>query len=279
MAGFFHTTTAKHALEALVKMVQPPTLTTQKIQLHVGLDGGGSGEIASGTGYTTGGYAMSGSPPWDVADVGATQNADSIPSMTASGGTIDADEYALWADDGEGQRFIFGATLAPSLSIADGNSHVFAPGTLSVTLAGNIRHSWWNRFLNRYLGGDGWDPAVADAGFNNERHIGLATALPTFGPFASNELTGNGYSRVSIGANWSDYSAGFVSNNASGQPTFTAAGGDWSTADYFLVWDNASTSGEDDLIAWGALSAGIRLLDGQSHQFLAGTLKTSLVAV
>lgn len=83
------------------------------------------------------------------------------------------------------------------------------------------------------------------------------------------ELSGNGYARVAIASNGTDWTSAAHSTNGrkvtSKVCTFTAAGGDWSAAGRWFLATTADDSGQ--LIASGPLASGsgVTLLTGQSY--------------
>lgn len=83
------------------------------------------------------------------------------------------------------------------------------------------------------------------------------------------ELSGNGYGRVAIASNGTDWTSAAHSANGrkvtSKACTFTAAGGDWSAAGRWFLASSVDDSGQ--LIASGPLAsgAGVTLLDGQKY--------------
>lgn len=87
------------------------------------------------------------------------------------------------------------------------------------------------------------------------------------------ELTGNGYARVAInsdGTDWTSASAGSTARKVTSKAcTFTAAGGNWSAAGSWFLATTADDSGK--LVASGPLNSGVgvTLLDTQKYDVAA----------
>lgn len=90
---------------------------------------------------------------------------------------------------------------------------------------------------------------------------------------AQTELSGNGYARVAIASDTSDWTAAAVSTDAykvtSKVCTFTASGGAWSSAKTWFVATSSDDTGQ--LIASGPINGGtgVALTDGQSYDLQA----------
>lgn len=96
-------------------------------------------------------------------------------------------------------------------------------------------------------------------------YLSLHTGSPGEANDGANELTGNGYSRVTLSL--AAVSGSSVSTDA--DAVFTASGGDWSAASHWGVYD-ASTNG--NLILHGALSSGVTVTDGNTYTVSSGDL-------
>lgn len=105
-------------------------------------------------------------------------------------------------------------------------------------------------------------------------YIGLSTTTPTQSGSGFTEPSGNGYARVAVtnnSTNWPAASNGAKSN--ANAITFPQATGSWGTVTHFGVFD-ASTSG--NLLAWGALSQSKSISSGDTPYFAAGSLTLNL---
>ena len=112
------------------------------------------------------------------------------------------------------------------------------------------------RFLDHILGGGDYTrPATV--------YVSLHSADP--GETGASELSGNGYARVAVtnnGTNWPAASGGVKSNGAA--VTFpTATGSDWAAATHFGIWD-ASSAGNPLFL--GALAASKTVQVGDTAQ-------------
>lgn len=104
--------------------------------------------------------------------------------------------------------------------------------------------------------------------------VALFTAAPSDAG-GGTEVTGNGYARVSVAnnlTNWPAASAGAKSNGVAIQFP-TASGGNWGTVTHFGIYD-ASTAG--NLIGWAALTASQVINDGTTATFAIGDLDITL---
>ncbi len=111
-------------------------------------------------------------------------------------------------------------------------------------------------------------------------YIALSTTTPTQAGTNFTEPSGNGYARVSVTnntTNWvpSSSQPGDGSQQQENGTTiqFPDATGSWGTITYFGIYD-ASTSG--NLLAYGALDASKTITTEDSASFAAGALKIKL---
>jgi hypothetical protein len=105
-------------------------------------------------------------------------------------------------------------------------------------------------------------------------YIGLSTTAPTQAGGNFKEPSGNGYARVAVtnnSTNWPAASNGAKSN--ANAITFPQATGSWGTVTHFGIFD-AATSG--NLLAWGALSQSKAISAGDTPYFAAGSLTLNL---
>jgi hypothetical protein len=124
-----------------------------------------------------------------------------------------------------------------------------------------------NKLLDHVFGGGDYArPATL--------YIGLSTTTIADGGTNITEPSGNGYARVAVtnnATNWPAASAGVKSN---GTPiTFPAATGSWGTITDFFISD-ADTGG--NILAFGALAAAQAVASGETINFAVGALDISL---
>lgn len=124
-----------------------------------------------------------------------------------------------------------------------------------------------NKLLDHVFGGGDYArPATL--------YIGLSTTTIADGGTNITEPSGNGYARVVVtnnATNWPAASAGAKSN---GTPiTFPAATGSWGTITDFFISD-ADTGG--NILAFGALAAAQAVASGETINFAVGALDISL---
>src|SRR5690606_1282100 len=103
---------------------------------------------------------------------------------------------------------------------------------------------------------------------------GLSTTAPTQAGGNFKEPSGNGYARVAVtnnSTNWPAASNGAKSN--ANAITFPQATGSWGTVTHFGIFD-AATSG--NLLAWGELSQSKAISAGDTPYFAAGSLTLNL---
>jgi hypothetical protein len=101
-------------------------------------------------------------------------------------------------------------------------------------------------------------------------YIALYSATPSDSGGGTELTVANGYARQAITFG-TVASAGSIASSAT--VTFTASGGDWSTATHAGIFD-ASTAG--NLVFWGALTASFTLTDGNSEEFTATNISVAL---
>ncbi len=105
-------------------------------------------------------------------------------------------------------------------------------------------------------------------------YMALSTTTPTDAGGNVTEPSGNGYARVAIGnnsTNWNAASGGTVTNKTA--ITFPEATGSWGTVTHFVLYD-AATAG--NALIWGALTASKAIGTGDTASFAAGALSISL---
>lgn len=101
--------------------------------------------------------------------------------------------------------------------------------------------------------------------------VSLHSADP--GNTGANELTGNGYARITARADFGTVAASKTIDNDTAITFAAASGGDWSAATHFGLWD--AVSGGNFLFG-AALTASKTVQDGDDAEFAAGELDVTL---
>jgi len=121
---------------------------------------------------------------------------------------------------------------------------------------------------------DNFENKILDAGFGSGSlskpanvYVALYSTAPTDST-SGTELTGNGYSRQTV--SFGSASAGQI--GSSGNVTFSASGGAWSTAVAVALLD-ASSSG--NIMVYGSLTPSRTLQDGDTLTFETNNLKVT----
>ena len=105
-------------------------------------------------------------------------------------------------------------------------------------------------------------------------YVGLSTTLPSEAGANISEPSGNGYARVTVtnnATNWPAASAGSKANGA--DITFPQASGSWGTPGYWFISDAAS--GGNVLIS-GAITVPKAIASGDTAKFAIGAIVISL---
>jgi hypothetical protein len=124
-----------------------------------------------------------------------------------------------------------------------------------------------NALINEAFGAVGYTPATT-------LYVALSTTTPTTAGASITEPSGNGYARVAVTnntTNWPSASNGSKSNGTA--ITFPAATGSWGTVTYFCIFD-AATAG--NCIGYGALNTAQTVSNGDTLSFAANALTVSL---
>lgn len=125
--------------------------------------------------------------------------------------------------------------------------------------------------LNLFLRGDSWTlPA--------NLYVGLSTTTPTEAGGNFTEPVGNGYARVTVvrnGTNWAAASgtAPAIADNATAITFPAASGGSWGTVTHAGLFDAVSAG---NLLWWGALGTSKAVNDGDTAQIAIGALDVKL---
>jgi hypothetical protein len=124
-----------------------------------------------------------------------------------------------------------------------------------------------NKLLDDWIGASAYSvPATL--------YIGLSTTTPTQAGTSFTEPSGNGYARVAVTnnlTNWPAAASGAKSNAI--QINFPQATGSWGATTYFGIFD-ATTGG--NLLAFAVLAQSQTIVNGDTPYFPAGSLALSL---
>lgn len=105
-------------------------------------------------------------------------------------------------------------------------------------------------------------------------YIGLMTTAPSDDGTGVVEPIGNGYARVSVDNNLTEWPAAVSgSKSNANNVTFPSATGAWGTITHFGIFDAISGG---NLLAYGALNTPRNVLTSDVFRFLAGDLTVSL---
>ena len=105
-------------------------------------------------------------------------------------------------------------------------------------------------------------------------YIGLSTSDPGETGSLAGEPSGNGYARVAVANNTTNFPAAANGSKSNGvQITFPEATGAWGTITHFFIAD-AATAG--NVIAYGALEYPKSINSGDTFYFAVGDLAISL---
>lgn len=102
--------------------------------------------------------------------------------------------------------------------------------------------------------------------FCAEVFLALFASNPTDEGYVVNELSGNGYARVSLTGK---FTSGISSNTA--QITFATASANWSTVTH-IGFMKSGTRGTSDMMAYGQLDAPISIMSTQAFILSIGAL-------
>lgn len=211
----------------------------------------GANELAAANGYARQAVAF------DAPSSGAVASSADETFSASGADWATATHWSVW-DAASGGNCLASGSLGQSRTVADGESVVFAAGSLTITAGSG---------LSDYL-----RPAVLNHLFRNTAltsptsvYLSLHSASP--GGTGANELAASsGYIRSATA--WDAPTGNNQSVNSDAE-TFTASGGDWVTATHWGISD-ASSAG--NFLFGAALSASKLIADGESGTFAAGGL-------
>jgi hypothetical protein len=131
---------------------------------------------------------------------------------------------------------------------------------------GRISDAVMNNVLDAYFGSV---TPVVPATY----YVGLSTTLPTNIGGNVTEPSGNGYTRVSMTNNATNWPASTTRSKSNGTLIqFPAATGTWGTMAYFVIYKSSTSILAADFIAWGALDTPVSIVSGGTPDFPIGTL-------
>lgn len=105
-------------------------------------------------------------------------------------------------------------------------------------------------------------------------YIGLSTTTISDAGGNITEPSGNGYARVAVANNATNFPTASAGATSNGTPiTFPAATGSWGTITDFFIADAASGG---NILAYGALNASQAVASGETINFAVGALSISL---
>lgn len=155
-------------------------------------------------------------------------------------------------------------TLALPVSISNGQRLVVNAGQLQLQFTGGMSDAWKNKALDQAFGGTNYTAET-------NMKFGYYAADPATG---GAEITGSGYAKAVIpnsGSSWTAASGGVVVSAAS-VVLGPATAGNWTTAFFWALYDNAGTG----RIFSAALPFPRTVINSQSETLLAGRIRPTL---
>lgn len=224
------------------------------------------GALVEGVEVTGGGYARkamdNNTTTWPNAAGRAKANGAAIVFVSASGADWGLVDEIVVYDASSGGNILASDTLDTPVQIDDGDTLTIAIGDVDITApAGSVTDTHVHLMLNRIFGGAAW----------------TAQATLQFAYFdgdpqgAGAEITGTSYARDVVdndGVTWSAAASG-VARNLIDFAFPTAGAGDWDTADYWALYDNAGTG----LVMSAALPAARAIANGETETIQAGRVR------
>jgi hypothetical protein len=129
--AMFDQTDATNILAAILNDIAYTTVTATHVRLGTTTPSATSdmSELAGGSGYTTGGSAIS----WNSVTAAATSNTGTI-SWTNSGSSWSLVGVEIWDTAGVPLRHLWGTWTGQPVTVANGNTFQIAPAGISVSL-------------------------------------------------------------------------------------------------------------------------------------------------
>lgn len=130
-------------------------------------------------------------------------------------------------------------------------------------MAGRLADSVVNALLNAIFGDVTYDAP-------NTYYIGLSTTTPTNTGTNVTEPSGNGYARVAVTNNTTNWPSASGRSKSNGAPfTFPTATGSWGTVTHFVLYD-AATAGTFQ--GWCALTTSQAIVTDNTPVFPSGAI-------
>lgn len=125
-----------------------------------------------------------------------------------------------------------------------------------------------NKLLDAYLGGVSYTgPATV--------YFGLSTTTPASDGTGVTEPSGNGYARVSMTNNTTNFPSASGASKANGAPVnFPQATGSWGTVTYLVIYDQLTAGTLQEYVSLGASSKSIS--SGDTPSFANGQFTLGL---
>jgi len=124
-----------------------------------------------------------------------------------------------------------------------------------------------NQLINEAFGGVAYTPPAT-------LYVGLSTTAPAQGGTGITEPSGNGYARVAVTNNTTNFPNATNGSKSNGTTiTFPASTGSWGTVGYFFVADAASAG---NILAYGTLNNPQTVSSGDTLSFAVGALTITL---
>lgn len=129
--AMFDQTDATNILAAILTNTAYTTVTATKIRLGTTAPTATSNmtELSGGTGYTTGGSAIT----WNVVSAAATSNSGTV-SWTNSGSAWSLVGLEIWDTAGSPLRHLWGTWIGQPVNVATGNTFQIAAAGITVSL-------------------------------------------------------------------------------------------------------------------------------------------------
>jgi len=128
---------------------------------------------------------------------------------------------------------------------------------------------------SNYLENELLDHVLGDASYSAPGTLYIALYTVATGDSDSGtEVSGNGYVRLAVTNNATNFPAASAGAKANGVAfTFaTASGGNWGTVVAFGIYDSSTSTGTNNLLYWADLTVSKSVDDGDTAQFNIGDL-------
>lgn len=98
--------------------------------------------------------------------------------------------------------------------------------------------------------------------------LGLHTGDPLDGNTGSNEISGNGYARVSVSSKFGFDTNDNITNSSA--IDFAEASGSWGTVSHWSLWTDATNTGSSYFLMSGSLNSGVGVASGDQFRIASG---------